>query len=443
MHLLQRELSIALRARVTWLQAALSALLVGHSFVLAVDIYAAGSRSALTGGLMTREFDPLLGIVRPTLGGLYLAVSLLGPITAARPLATEKERHTWAMLLLHTGAPLRVVAAKFVAAAAAVGVQCAAPLALLATWLAVGGHLGGGETAVALSGEALYLLLIAAVATAAAAWSANVAQAATATLIVVAASWAIDASEGFAALAWLGRALDWSVTTHLEPSERGTLLAGAWLWMAVAVAGSLALAYIGARLDFTRTQRAAAAVGVVAATLLGCAAAARVRRGVDVTELHRASLPAAAVAGLQTISGPLVLEVYLDRDDARRQQLEADVVAKLRLARPDLTVSMPEDEQSVSVTANREEGYGRIVMRAGGGERVTYSGSRSEIVSLFFEAAGLPLPDWSAPEYPGYPRVVDGERRNAIAVLAYVAIPAALLAIGWLTRPTSMRRNPS
>src|SRR5262249_3662194 len=53
---LRRELALVLRARVTWLQAALAALLVGHGFVLAVDLYTAGSRSAATGTLMAREF---------------------------------------------------------------------------------------------------------------------------------------------------------------------------------------------------------------------------------------------------------------------------------------------------------------------------------------------------------------------------------------------------
>ena len=45
--MLARELAIVLRARITWLVAALGALLCGHSFVLAIDIYTVGSRSVL------------------------------------------------------------------------------------------------------------------------------------------------------------------------------------------------------------------------------------------------------------------------------------------------------------------------------------------------------------------------------------------------------------
>src|SRR3989442_6644296 len=148
--MLARELAIVLRARVTWLQAAFAALLVGHGFVLAIDLYSAGSRSALSARLMSREFDPLLGLVRQTPGGLYLAPSLLGPLVAARPLAVEKERRTFGALLLQTGAPLRLAVTKAAAALVGVALQLVAPIVLLGAWWGVGGHLAATETAGAL-----------------------------------------------------------------------------------------------------------------------------------------------------------------------------------------------------------------------------------------------------------------------------------------------------
>src|SRR5262245_61329705 len=59
--MLARELAIVLRARVTWLQAALAALLVGHGFVLAIDLYSAGSRSRLAERLSACALDALPG----------------------------------------------------------------------------------------------------------------------------------------------------------------------------------------------------------------------------------------------------------------------------------------------------------------------------------------------------------------------------------------------
>src|SRR6187431_1484895 len=106
--IMRRELALTLRAPVTWAVAALSAFLIGHGFVLAVDLYSASSRSALLSQLQMREMDPLAGIVHPTLGGLDLAISVLVPLIAVRALAVEKERRTFGALCLQTGSAQRI-----------------------------------------------------------------------------------------------------------------------------------------------------------------------------------------------------------------------------------------------------------------------------------------------------------------------------------------------
>jgi hypothetical protein len=437
---LNREFAIALRSRLTWLQAGLSALLVGHGFVLAIDLYSAGSRSVHASALMAREFDPLLGIVRPTLGGLYLSLSLLGPLVAARVLSAEKERRTLHALLLQTASPARVLAAKFAAASAGIALQLTAPIGLLLLWRLCGGRLAWPETAVPLVGYGLYALLIAAVSLMAAAWTATLAQAATLALMIVVTSWAIDASEGFAALAWLGRALDWSVTTHLAPFEHATFAVGACAWMFALTGSALLAAWVGLHRDRPPLHLALMLGGTLVVTASSCMLAQGIRRAFDLTEDARASLPPAVIRELRALREQLVLDVWLDRDDARRQQLESDALAKLRLARPDLVVRTPTDERSAPVEGERDPSYGRIVVHVGRRSRETYSTSRRELVTLMFEAAGRPTPDFTQTEYPGYPLSIEGGRRSFIAVCAYFGFPLALLMVGWLcTR--SKRRN--
>lgn len=437
--MLARELGIALRARLVWLQAALSALLIGHGFVLAVDLYSAGARSVQTGTLMAREFDPLLGIVRPTLGGLYLAVSLLGPLVVARPLAIEKERRSFHALLLQTAVPARLAGAKLLGALLGTLLQLITPVLLLFLWLALGGHLALGETLVPLAGHALYILLIAALGTACAAWTRTLAQAATAALVLVAASWAIDAAEGFAALAWLGHALDWSVTTHLGPMEHGIVALGAGLWMLCAAGGFFAAAWIGVHCDGSSTRRGLALAAVLVGTACACALVHRLPWRFDLTEAHRQSLPPAAVIGLRALGEPLSIEVYLDQDDARRRQLEADVLTKLRLARPDLKVEYPLDGREAPAEGERDESYGRLLLHVGPKNVVTYSTSRRELVTLIFEATGRPLPDWRQPEYAGYPLVISGYPRTALLAIAYAGLPGTLLLVGWLVTRSKRR----
>src|SRR4051812_19319102 len=158
--LLRRELALVFGARVTWLALAVSALLVGHGFVLAIDLYASAARAAADHVVLPRELDPLSGIVRPTLGGLDLAVALLVPMIAARGLAIEKERGSYGALALRAGATESVIVAKLVAAIAGSAVVLAPPIVLIVAFAMAGGHIDAIETAVALGGHALYVLVI-------------------------------------------------------------------------------------------------------------------------------------------------------------------------------------------------------------------------------------------------------------------------------------------
>jgi ABC-type transport system involved in multi-copper enzyme maturation permease subunit len=178
--------------------------------------------------------DPLAGIVRPTLGGLDLALSLFGPVVAARTLSIEKERHTYGSLCLAVGSSSRVVLQKAVAAGAALSTLLVAPVALFVLFAGLGGHVDAIETGVALGGVVSHLLLVTAIGIAAAAWTRTHAQAVTLGILASVTSWAIDAAEGFAALAWLGGASAWSIEQRLLPFQRGTVALGSLLWLALA-----------------------------------------------------------------------------------------------------------------------------------------------------------------------------------------------------------------
>jgi hypothetical protein len=437
---MRRELAIALRAPVTWAVAALSALLIGHGFVLALDLYSASSRSALLSRLQMREMDPLAGIVRPTLGGLDLAISVLVPLIAVRALAVEKERRTFGALCLQAGSAHWVVAKKLLASLAATAPVLACPALLGAAFMAGGGRLDVIESGVALLGEGLHLMLAVAIGTLAAAWTRTLAQAATLALVLSLSAWAIDASDGFAALAWLGGASSWSVERQLAPFQRGVLSVGSLAWLLIAVAGSLALAFIGVQFRVSRRRRGLLGTVVCIAAALGLGNVSAWRRAYDWSEARRQSLPPAAVAGLRALHEPIAIELFFDRDDSRRKQLESDVLAKLLLARPEIAIRTPLDEDPTRAAAQRDETYGRIVLHVGARSRETRSTSRREITTLLFEAASLAPPNWEQPLYPGHPALVEGSTRTLLLIFAYAALPLSLLVLGFLlTRRRVMR----
>jgi hypothetical protein len=197
------------------------------------------------------------------------------------------------------------------------------------------------------------------------------------------------------------------------------------------VLAALGLGWVAVRAEGTRRARWAA-LGVAAAAVVLGGLAHHVRREADLTEEHRASLPPAVERSLKDLPGPLRIEVNLDRDDARRHQLENDLLSKLRIARSDIDVIMSADTHPAPIEAERDPTYGKIIVQTPRGRRETYSTSRKELVTLFFEASGLPVPNWDQPTYPGYPLVLEGTRRSVLLVIAYLALPLALLAIGLL-----------
>ena len=437
--MLQRELKKALRSPLTWVVAAICAVLTGHGFVLAIDLFSAGARSVGAGTLLAPQFEPLAGIVRPSLGGPYVALSLLGPLVACRAIAVDKERRTWASLILMRGSSLGVVASATAASLAATLLPLLVLPALWVGWLAVGGHLAFAETAVALSGQVLYGGWLCLISIAVSAWSRTWAQAAAVVLVAVMASWALDTSTGFAALAWLGPWEQLSVSAQLVPFERGAASMGPALYFLSSGLGLFGAAWAGAALQLPFARRVALAVVFLAASL-GCAAASTsISRSVDLTEGARLSLPPAQAKAVGALPGPVQIEVEMDRDDARRTQLENDFLFKLRLARPDLQVRFPRDGQPD--TGSARDSYGQVRIHVGSQTSQTRGTSVEELTALVFEAAGQPLPDPSQAEYPGWPLVVEGPRRTALMAWAYLLIPGALAAVGMFSFRKQRRRT--
>jgi hypothetical protein len=430
---MRRELVLALRAPATWVVLALVALLCGHSTMVAADVFSAASRSADAGALMWRQMDPLLGVVRPALGGLELATVVLLPVMCVRSLATEMERGSFRALSLVVASPSKVVLQKLAVSSLLALLGPALAVLALAGWALAGGSLDVVETATSVGAHALHALLVCAMAVAAAAWMRTHAQAITLALVASLASWAIDASTELAALAWLARAERFSISSHLASADRGVFVLGDLVWLVCACAGAALLACVGARFDRSRKRRMAMAAGVLVLTLVGLLGSGAIGLRRDWTEQRRASLPPAVEAGVRALRH-IRITVYLDRDDSRRYDLEHDVLAKLRIARPDLEVSTPYDQRIAPAEAARDGDYGTIVVEVDGSRRVTRSTSRKEIVTLLFESRAVPLPSWEVPPYAGRPSIVEGAGRTILASFLYGLLPGALVIASILVR---------
>src|SRR5262249_59812799 len=96
--LLGNELRDLLSGRALWTMLLILCPLVGYSFFQAVSLYREASAAARDSPLLASGLSPLDGVLVPTFGALYVAVTLLFPF-AAIP-TRRREQETGALPLL-------------------------------------------------------------------------------------------------------------------------------------------------------------------------------------------------------------------------------------------------------------------------------------------------------------------------------------------------------
>src|SRR6516165_6061338 len=89
--LLVKECWGVITGRALWTMLLILCPLVGYSFFQAVSLYGEASAAARDAPALATGLSPLDGVLVPTLGAFYLAVTLLFPFVAIRALGREKE----------------------------------------------------------------------------------------------------------------------------------------------------------------------------------------------------------------------------------------------------------------------------------------------------------------------------------------------------------------
>src|SRR2546430_17010347 len=337
--LLVKELWEILSGRALWTMLLLMCPLIGYSFFQAVSLYAEASASGQQSPVLASSLSPLDGVLVPTLGASYVAVTLLFPFVAIRVLGQEKESGALRLLIQLPYRPSTLIAAKLVAVLAAWVISSVPVLSAVAIWGMLGGHLSGPETLNLLFGHLLYGLLVGAIALFAASVSESAATAAIVTLAFTIGSWVLDFT-----VAGHPGILDWvarlSLTQVLRTFEQGLLSARLVVGIGTAVWGFAALATVWmAPGVHVRTKLFRSLVCVLAAAVV-FGLATQIRFSVDVTEDQRNSFPVADQRALAKLAEPLVMPVHLAAEDPRYADLQRNVLAKLERALPDLSIRL-------------------------------------------------------------------------------------------------------
>lgn len=402
-------------------------LLTGYSYVQAAALYAEPSRTAATVPELARGLSPLDGIVVPTLGALYLVVTLLYPLVVVRTIGAEKQHGSWKLLVQLPYSMPALITAKLVAAGVAWSFLLLPGLTALGFWKAAGGHIGGWETANVLLGHALYACVVTGIALAAASLTNSIASAAIGALAITLGCWVLDfaAAAGESQLAKQWAAV--SLTHLLRSFERG-------IFSAAAVVGALCVGLTGATIagiwlapGRTKARRIVTTVAVALLALGLLAAVAQVRVYADASEDRRNSFALPDEIALRSLDRRLRIRVHLAATDPRLYDLERSVLGKLRRAMPDVVIEYPVDPDS-----GRDASYGLVTYDYAGRQADSRSTSEEEILPLIFGLAGAQRParDQSS-DYPGYPLVAT---TRGAEVAFYFVGPALVLSCWALAR---------
>ena len=424
--LFAKELAEIVSGRALWTMLLLICPLVGYSFVQATSLYSEASEAARQSPVLAASLSPLDGILVPTFGSFYVAVTLLFPFVAIRVLGQEKESGALRLLVQLPYRSSTLILVKLGAVLAAWVMVSIPALSALAIWAALGGHLAASETLNLLFGHLLYGLLVGAVALFAATISESSATAAILALAATIGSWVLDFTlAGHSGLsAWVAQL---SLTQTLRPFEQGLLSAGLVLGIAGAICGFAALASVWLPPGVPLRTKLMRSLACVLATAAALTLATQIGLSVDVTQDRRNSFPVADQRLLATLKLPLVVRVNLIPEDPRYLDLQRNVLAKLDRAMPNVSIVLAQSGRNPA-SNSADSAYGEVEYTYGGRSDVSRSTSPREILPLLYALASVPTPaPGPGDEYPGYPLIA----RADAALLWFVAGLPLLIALGW------------
>ena len=112
----------------------IAVFLTGYSYIQAAHLYAEASRSAAHAPELARGLSPLDGILVPTMGALYLVVTLLYPFVVIRTVSAEKQSGALKLILQLPYSTSALLAAKLVAVVVAWAVLLLPSLIAFGLW---------------------------------------------------------------------------------------------------------------------------------------------------------------------------------------------------------------------------------------------------------------------------------------------------------------------
>ncbi len=404
---LVQEIRSLLVSPALWGMLIIVSLLVGYSFIQAVNLFSRASSTALSFPDLASGMDPLAGIFVPTFGAYYLTQTLLLPFVAIRLIGLDKQSGALKLLLQLPLSPLMLCLLKITALAGFVCLGCAIPaVSTFILWYKLGGHMYPPEIIVLIAGHGLYSLTVISIAMFAATVSDSLPTAAMFCLAVTLGSWVLD----FAAVGqggFLGLLGGLSLVGMLRQFESG-LVSSTHVISFLCLTFfffSLTVIWLHPGCRFMGKLGKSCLAGILLTGIL--AGATRVPKYIDITEDQRHSFKPAESRALHKLDKLLTITINLDPQDSRLLDMERDVLAKLRRTVKNLKIDYARTKSTGLFVSNESDNYGLIEYEYDNRHDQSYSNSDREILPLIFGLAGIEADSDQESTSSGYPLVAD------------------------------------
>lgn len=425
----KKELHSLAAAPSLWIMLLVEAPLVGYGFIQAVYLYTQASRSAVKFAELAKGMEPMQGIIVPSFGSLYLSLTLLFPFIAIRLMRSERDNGSIKVLLQTPASAMAIILAKLAAVSTA-WLASLLPLAVaMMLWISQGGHLYLPALILLITGYALYALVITSIAFCASINTESPTSAAILTLAITLGVWVLDFASGTSGL--LHSVSFVSLTESLRQFEIGMLSLPDTIKLSSTAVCLLAISTIclspGAKASTKIGKSAFVTVAAIGVILLS----SFFPTYIDFSEDRHNSFNPAFELALQSMKKTLQITINLSPDDSRLQEMEHNVLAKLRRAVPHLIIKYQDSEKQSLFSNPDDDKYGLIVYEYDGKKDEGRSNSPTEILPILFRLSGQKVYPAELASYLGYPLILEHTHAELIF---YCFFPAAFLACWWCLR---------
>jgi hypothetical protein len=411
---------------------------LGYSFIQAVDLFSAASRTALERPELAAGMTTLDGVLVPTLGAFYLVTTLLFPFVAIRALGHEKQTGALKLGVQLPVSETELVVLKLGAVCLVWALSLTPAIFAIVLWKCFGGFVSMVELTNLLLGHALYAVTVASVALFAGAVTDSVSAGAIVTLAFTLGFWVLDFTVGSQGgpLVYLAPL---SPTAVLRECERGWFSLPQIIQIGVLALFFTALAIAWLPSGVTGRRKIAASAIILAASAVIFVAAANVRFYADVTVDRRNSFNPADEAALRRMKDPLSITIYLSPDDSRLREMESNVLVKLRRITPNVRVRYAEVPNVGPFGVPGDDRYGLVTYEYQGRREESRSNSFREILPILHNLAGATVRPVETPSFVGHPLAADS---TPAAWWFYGILPASILGCWFLSGRLSRSSKP-